>query len=268
MKQKVKFESLLDLNDYFRTEQQCVDYFIKMRWNGVVTCPYKDCQANEFEVENNKIYLLRNNNFKCSCCGKIFSYKTGTIFENSKMPMRKWFMAIYLHTAHKKDLSSIQLAKYLKTRQATAWFMMQRLRYVEDNNFFNNKFSGINEADEMYSGGREKNRHMNDRLKGQKEKAVVIGIVNRDTKQAKAIKIESAKYHILGQQIMDNIDIGSTLITDDFKGYTTLRTFYNHDTVNHSAGEYVKNNKKKGYKTHTNSIDGFWSVVKRIKIEK
>lgn len=265
MKKKM-FESLLDLNDYFRTEKQCIEYFIKMRWNGKITCPYKNCESNEFEVENNKIYVLKSKkDFKCSCCGKTFSYKTGTVFENSKISMKKWFMAIYLQTAHKKGLSSPQLGKYIKVRQGTAWFMLQRLKYITQNNFFNDSFSGIVEADEAYIGGKSENKHMKQRikLKEKNDKAIVLGIVNRDTKQVKAFKVETSKYYELGQKIMDNVDTGSTLITDEYSAYTLLRNFYNHETINHSQGEYVKNDKNKKHKTHTNTIEGFWSMVKR-----
>ena len=78
---------------------------------------------------NSKIYILKSkHDFKCSCCGRIFSYKTGTIFENSKVPMKKWFMAIYLQSAHKKGISSVQLAKDIRVKQQTAWVMLQKLK--------------------------------------------------------------------------------------------------------------------------------------------
>ncbi len=78
---------------------------------------------------DNKIYKLKSGtDFKCACCGRIFSYKTGTIFENSKISMRKWFMAIYLQTANKKGISNPQLARQIKVKQQTAWFMLVRLR--------------------------------------------------------------------------------------------------------------------------------------------
>lgn len=262
-----KFESLLDLNDYFRTEKQAISYFIKMRWNGKITCPFKDCPVNEFNVENNKIYILKNNNFKCSCCKKIFSFKTGTIFENSKISMKKWFLASYLQTAHKKGLSSIQLGKYIKVRQATAWFMLQRLRFVQDKNFFNDKFDGTTEMDETYVGGKAENKHMHERiaLKGKQDKTCVFGMVNRDTKQVKSMKVESAEYHNLGKKVMENIKMGSNIISDGHSSYITLGKFYKHKSVNHSENEYVRNENesKTAYKVHTNSIEGFWSLVKR-----
>ena len=130
MKRKQKFESLYDLQDYFRTERQCINYFIKQRWKGNITCPHENCK--KFYNVDNKIYKLKSGtDFKCACCGRIFSYKTGTIFENSKISMRKWFMAIYLQSAHKKGISSVQLAKDIRVKQQTAWFMLRRLNGVK-----------------------------------------------------------------------------------------------------------------------------------------
>lgn len=124
---RAEFKSLIDLNDYFRNEEKCVQYFIKKRWNGRITCPHKRCQ--KYMLNNNKIYILKSkHDFKCACCGRIFSYKTGTIFENSKVPMKKWFMAIYLQTANKKGISNPQLARQIKVKQQTAWFMLRRLK--------------------------------------------------------------------------------------------------------------------------------------------
>ena len=127
---RAEFKSLIDLNDYFRTERQCIKYFIQQRWQCKITCPHKNCK--KFYNVDNKIYKLKSGtDFKCSCCGRIFSYKTGTIFENSKISMRKWFMAIYLQSAHKKGISSVQLAKDIRVKQQTAWVMLRRLKEVK-----------------------------------------------------------------------------------------------------------------------------------------
>ena len=207
MKRKQKFESLYDLQDYFRTERQCINYFIKQRWKGKITCPHKNCK--KFYNVDNKIYKLKSGtDFKCACCGRIFSYKTGTIFENSKISMKKWFMAIYLQTANKKGISSPQLARQIKVKQQTAWFMLQRLKEVEKNNFFKKKFAGTTEADECYVGGLEQNKHTN--KKGQDDKACVFGMINRDTKQAKVYHVSSNEKDVLLGKINVNIDNNDT----------------------------------------------------------
>ena len=118
--------------------------------------------------------------------------------------MKKWFMAIYLQSAHKKGISSVQLAKDIRVKQQTAWFMLQRLKEAEKNNFFKGKFKGTSEADECYVGGLEQNKHTN--KKGQDDKACVFGMINRDTKQAKVYHVSSNEKDVLLGKINVNID--------------------------------------------------------------
>ena len=149
----LKFENIVELTDKIKTEKQAINYFVKLRWGNKVEvkCPFCGCDA----------YNLKNQNtcFKCKKCYKKFSYKTGTIFENTKIPMKKWFMAMYLHGSHKKGISSHQLARDLSVTQKTAWFMLNRIREIMKNN--TDKFDGITEIDEAYIGGSEANKHSN-----------------------------------------------------------------------------------------------------------
>ncbi len=235
-----------------------------MRWVDGVKCPYKDCTANEFNDNTNKIYAYSNGkDFKCSCCKRRFSYKTGTVLENSKIAMRKWLMAMYIFTAHKKGISSVQLAKDIGVTQKTAWFMLNRLRHASQM-FFGAKFSGTVEADEVYIGGKEGNKHKKNRYKA--TKAVVVGVISRESKEVKTYHVPSAEYHNLGAKVMESAEVGSTLITDGLSAYETLNKFYDHKTVNHSAGEYVRveeNLARKAVKIHTNNIEGYWAQVRR-----
>lgn len=259
----MKFESLLDLITKINTESKAIAYFIKMRWKNEVKCPYFDCKANEFNLKNKIYHFSNKKEFKCSCCKRRFSYKTGTFLENSKISMKKWLMAMYIFTAHKKGISSVQLGKDIKVKQPTAWFILQRLREASNQNFGRNQFEGINEIDEAYIGGKEGNRHMKDRLKGIKEKAVVLGMVNRNSKEVKLFKVDDNKYSSLGEKILKNIKEGSTIITDELSSYSTLKMFYEHETINHSQGEYVKKDSSKAFKITTNSIEGVFGLFKR-----
>lgn len=258
----MNFNNLLDLATKISTEAIAIAYFIKMRWNGEVTCPYRDCVVNEFEVKGNKIYTYSNGkDFKCSHCKRRFSYKTGTVLENSKISMRKWLMAMYIFTAHKKGISSVQLGKDIGVRQGTAWFMLHRLREVIGSGN-DDSFSGVSEVDETYVGGKEPNKHVDKRFKT--EKAVVVAIINRDEQKVKAFHTPNNTYGLVGQKITDNVELGSTVITDEASIYRNLHNFYNHETVNHSKNEYVKKDlSKEAVQITTNNAEGFFSLFKR-----
>lgn len=115
------FSSLFQMMDAFPDEQTCIDHFEAIRWKGNVISP--------FDPES-KVYKCKNNRYKCKNSGKYFNVKTGTIFEDSKVNLRKWFMAVYLVTSRKKGISSHQLGKDIGVTQKTAWFMLHRIRYA------------------------------------------------------------------------------------------------------------------------------------------
>ena len=119
------------------------------------------------------------------------------------------------------------------------------------------QFEGISEIDEVYIGGRAK---MQNKMSN---KTVVVGIVNRDTKEVIAKKVESAKTYDLQPTIYENVKEGSTIITDEWRAYNVLKWNYKHHKVNHSKGEYVKKDSREAFKIHTNTIEGFWSHLKR-----
>lgn len=226
---KKDFRNLIELVEFFKTEEDCIIYLKSIFWKNEKYCPH--CGSNKvMEFEN----IKRN---RCKECKKDFSIIKGTIFEDSNITLKKWFMASYLFNAHKKGISSCQLAKDIGVSQPTAWFMLQRLRHASIKSS-NQKFQGICEVDEAYLGGKEENRHMQDRLQGKKDKAVIIGIINRENKQVKTIKVNDAKANTLQKEIYSNIKNESTLITDEHKAYQSISHFiYNHKTINHSRGE-------------------------------
>ena len=247
--------NILKVVKNFKTEMEAIQFFIKQRWNGKIECPFGTCSTES------KIYNLKSGkDFKCSCCGKIFSYKTRTIFEDTKIPMRKWFMAIYLIVNHKKGISSLQLGRDIDVTQKTAWFMLHRIRHIlglDDDNMFD----GTTECDEVYLGGKEGNKHAS--KKNVNEKTVVVGMVNRDTGKAKAVKVESNKSYELQEVIYNNIKEGSNVVTDSYNGYDCLHWNYKHESVKHSAGEYVKESSRVAFKIHTNTVEGMFSHLKR-----
>lgn len=241
------FKNILEFNKKFSTELKCEKFLIKQRWaDGKIRCPYcnslKNCKTKE-------------KRYKCGECDVSFTLKVGTIFEGSKIPLTKWFIAIYFLTSNSKGISSLQLAEKLSVTQKTAWFMLQRLRFLTENNFNNDTFNGTVEVDETYVGGKEENKHKHKKFTKQKD--IVIGIVNRETKTVKSQKVASSKYYDLAEQIMNNVEMGSNVITDELSSYRMLKLYYKHDKINHSVKEYVRDN------IHTNTIEGFFSILKR-----
>lgn len=144
------FSSIFELLKAFPDEQSCIDHLERFRWNGNVVSPFD---------ESSKVYKCAGNKYKCKTSGRYFNVKTGTIFEDTKIPLQKWFMALYVFSSHKKGISSHQLAKDITVTQKSAWFLLHRLRYAFAHPAFREVMSSTVQADETFVGGKNKNRH-------------------------------------------------------------------------------------------------------------
>ena len=233
-----KFDSLIQIADFFHSEEICKKAIAQERWgNGEVVCPY--CGGTH-------CYMTAEGRYICKDCHSHFSVLVGTIFENTKISLRKWFMAMYLISSHKKGISSCQLARDIKVTQKTAWFMLHKVRglYGQSDETV---LGGTVEMDEMYLGGRETNKH---------ESKKVEGTQGRSTKTKTPIFGSATLMPIVSQFVEE----GSTTYTDEASIYNSLtKNGYEHVFVNHGKREYVRAND-----IHTNSIEGFWAHFKRV----
>lgn len=168
------FNSLLQMMQAIPDEQTAIDHFTAIRFKNGAFCP--SCGST-------KVYHFSDKrSHKCGDCRKRFSIRVGTIFEDSKLPIRTWLLAIWLVTSHKKGIASTQLAKDLGITQKSAWFVTHRLRHAIRTQSFNRPLDGEIEADETFIGGKEKNKHAHQRTGGKqggKGKIAVLGILER-----------------------------------------------------------------------------------------
>lgn len=245
----LEFKSILDLIKAFPTEQDCIAHLESLRWNGEVVSPFD---------ETSKVYKTARG-YKCKNTGKYFNVKVGTIFEDTKIPMIKWFMALYIFSSHKKGISSHQLAKDIDVTQKSAWFMLHRLRYAFDHPNFQESLENTVEIDETYVGGKDKNKHTNKKSGGRgrgTDKMPVLGMIERGGNiVAKVVK--DTKQATIEPLVNEFIEYGSNVMTDEWHAYNNLNDSYFHSRVNHGAKEYVN------HMAHTNSIECFWSHLKR-----
>lgn len=244
------FDTLFQMMAAFPDEQSAIDHFTAIRWADGAYCPL--CGST-------RVYHFSDKRtHKCGDCRKRFSIKVGTIFEDSKIELRKWLMAVWLITSHKKGIASTTLAKDLGVTQKTAWFMLHRLRHAARTQSFNKPLEGEVEIDETYVGGKAANRHKGDPKNGPgtSGKTPVIGAMERGGAVVATV-IDKASTNNLDGFAHAVIKPGARVATDEHSGYRHLGRTFDHGVVRHSAGEYSRDG------IHTNGIEGFWALLKR-----
>lgn len=246
------FTSLYDLFEAFPDEQSCLDHLRSIRWQDGEFCPH--CGGG-------KVYHFSDRKtFKCGDCRQRFSIKVGTIFHDTKLPLRKWFMAIWIITNHKKGVASTTLSRDLKITQKSAWHVLHRLRHAARTQSFNAPLDHAVESDTTFIGGKEKNKHADKRIPGSQggaNKTVALGIIKRHG-ELRAEVVKDTKATTLQGVIRKNVKPGAVVMTDEDRAFKGLDGDYLHVSVNHSAGQYVVEKL-----IHTNSIEGVWALLKR-----
>ncbi len=256
------FNTIFELFEAFPTEQSCIEHLEKLRWNGDVVSPFDP---------SSKVYKCKDNKYRCKNTGKYFNVKTNTLFDSSKIALRKWFGAIWLVTCHKRGVSSIQLAKDIGVTQKTAWFMLHRIRKAFGiSNDDNDEVQGEVEIDETFVGGKNKNRHKDKKVekcqgRSFKDKVPVFGMIQRGGMLIAKV-VADTKVTTLSPLIRRYISKGSVIYTDGW-GYGELNEDYYQFSVDHGAGFYGTNVVTEDgelISINTNSIENAWTHLKRM----
>lgn len=268
MNTKTKFNNLVELTKHFPDEKTCCNHLAYLRWDGTPACPH--CGSTKvYKCKAPRAFICGEKK-----CGSRFSVLTHTFLEGTKIPLSKWFIAMYLCFSHKKGVSSCQLSRDLGITQKTGWFMLMRIRSFVGSQL-PDMMSNVVEVDETYIGGKEGNRHESKKasklykdttakerqdlkkdgqvILSHYDKVAVLGIVQRNGRVI-AKHIPNTETDTIVSIIEKNVNKGTNVFTDEAGAYAGLNDKgYMHQSVNHSDKEYVR------YDITTNTIENFFT---------
>jgi transposase-like protein len=245
-----------EFNVQFPTDDSCLELMFQKRYGNLHVCPSCEKETKFHRVSNRKC-------FACQYCGHQLHPLADTIFHKSSTSLKDWFFAIYLFSISKNGVAAKELERELGVTYKCAWRMAKQIRTLFDNGSEpKSKLKGTIEADETYYGGKERNKHASKKTPGTQGRSVltktpIIGIVQREG-EIRAVVTTNTTGETIVPFIKKNVELGSEIMTDEYKPYQVLAMHdYQHEVVFHASGEYVSG------KAHTNTMEGFWSQLKR-----
>lgn len=247
--------SIIEVFNSFQTQEQAVAYLEAVRWKGRPVCPYCGSESVGRHASGDR----KGMRWQCRDCTRAFAATVGTIFHGTHIPLRNWFLCIALMLNAKKSASAYQIARDLGMRRPTVWSMMHRIRVAMANDPKQSRLlHGIVEADETYIGSRNRRGSKRGRPGPDSHKTPVSGVVERGGRVvARPAKPEELGTKGLSRFIEQHVEkAGTLLVIDEWGGYNRVKEMMLHATVNHGV-EYANG------LVHTNSIEGFWGLVKR-----
>lgn len=242
----------------FSSQEACIQYLEVLRWQNEPECPY--CRSKHSTRRKD------TRRHQCNNCNNSYSVLVGTIFEDTKLPLFKWFLAISLMLNAKKGLSALQLGRDIGVNRKTAWYLQMRIRKAMQEGDDQDLFKGIVEIDETYIGGAQRNHSKQKRQErresglnftGMQHKQAVIGLLER-AGRIKLEVLEKAQSKTIKPIIEHTVSTEACLVTDGFGAYRGLEKQYKeHQVLNKEKEEYVRGD------YHTNTLEGFWTLLKR-----
>lgn len=250
---------MCDINiPIFQNDDAARAYLESVRWSNGAFCPHCGEAENVMKLEGTS---HRPGLYQCRSCRKQFTVTVGTLFERSKIPLHKWLFATYLLTSSKKGMSTHQLHRMLGITYKSAWFMTHRIREAMRDPKHSDQMGGNGapvEVDETFWGGlKNKKNKQGKQGRGYAHKEKILTLVERNGR-ARSFHVPAVNAETLKPIIKEQIKEDSALMTDEASQYTKLgREFVSHGVVRHGIGEYVRGD------IHTNTIEGYFSILKR-----